>query len=361
MPIRPRSGRDLQAAPEVVVVELLRRGRLERVHLAALRIDAGHHVLDRAVLAGGVHRLEDQQDRPAVLGVQALLQLREHLGPLGERLLGLRLVLGGQLARVVGVDVLQAELLAVGEAIGRGKRPAPLDPLRQAALCELHRSSSRAGRLARRPPGVARAQITPTQNCAALSVFPERARCCRCLHGRTGVWSNRWRAGGESRRHGSEPLRQSARDPRAAGDRAQRPELADRGAAAHADEQPRCRGRREPAGAGGLRRHRPRGARLALLRRAGRDPAAPRRRRDAAGPVRQAGRRVQDPCRRAARADRQLQPGGALGDLGRVPRARSPGPDDVRPDDRGLVDLHRQPGDHPGHLRDLRRGRAPAL
>ena len=64
----------------------------------------------------------------------------------------------------------------------------------------------------------------------------------------------------------------------------------------------------------------------------------------------------QDPPRRAARADRQLQPGRALGDLGQVPRARSHRPDDVRPDDRGLLDLHRQPGDHPGHLRDLRRG-----
>ena len=161
--------------------------------------------------------------------------------------------------------------------------------------------------------------------------------------------------------HGPEPLRQSARDPRAAGDAAQRAELADRGAAADADEQPRSRGRREPAGAGGLRRHRPRGARLALLRRAGRDAEDARRRRDAARPVRQAGRRVPDPCRCAAGADRQLQPGRALGDLGQVPRARPHRPDDVRPDDRGLLDLHRQPGDHPGHLRDLRRGRAPAL
>ena len=37
------------------------------------------------------------------------------------------------------------------------------------------------------------------------------------------------------------------------------------------------------------------------------------------------------------------------------------GPDDVRPDDRGLVDLHRHPGHPAGHLRDLRRGRRPAL
>ena len=32
------------------------------------------------------------------------------------------------------------------------------------------------------------------------------------------------------------------------------------------------------------------------------------------------------------------------------------GPDDVRADDRWLVDLHRQPGHRAGHLRDVRRG-----
>ena len=31
--------------------------------------------------------------------------------------------------------------------------------------------------------------------------------------------------------------------------------------------------------------------------------------------------------------------------------------DDVRPDDGRVVDLHRQPGDRAGHLRDVRRGR----
>ena len=88
---------------------------------------------------------------------------------------------------------------------------------------------------------------------------------------------------------------------------------------------------------------------------------AARRRRDAAGAVGQAGRRVPDARRRAARADRQFQPRAALGDLGALQRARSQGPDDVRPDDRGLVDLHRQPGHRAGHLRDLRRGGPPAL
>ncbi len=50
---------------------------------------------------------------------------------------------------------------------------------------------------------------------------------------------------------------------------------------------------------------------------------------------------------------------GALGHLGRLPGARAGRPDDVRPDDRRLVDLHRHPGHPPGHLRDVRRA-APA-
>ena len=47
----------------------------------------------------------------------------------------------------------------------------------------------------------------------------------------------------------------------------------------------------------------------------------------------------------------------AVGDLGEVPRARRRRADDVRPDDRRLLDLHREPGDPPGHLRDVRGGR----
>ena len=161
-------------------------------------------------------------------------------------------------------------------------------------------------------------------------------------------------------RHDHAP-RQHPHRPRAARHRTLGQELADRGAAAHADEQPRSRGRREAGRARGLWRHRPRRARLGELRPHRRRPARSRGRRDAAGAVGQAGRRLPHPRRRAARADRQLQPGAALGDLGAFQRARPQGPDDVRPDDGGLVDLHRQPGHRAGHLRDLRRDGAPAL
>ena len=73
--------------------------------------------------------------------------------------------------------------------------------------------------------------------------------------------------------------------------------------------------------------------------------------------------RLPHPCRRAAGADRQLQPGAALGDnWDHFQRARPQGrTDDVRPDDGRLLDLHRQPGHRPGHLRDLRRDGPPAL
>ena len=64
---------------------------------------------------------------------------------------------------------------------------------------------------------------------------------------------------------------------------------------------------------------------------------------------------------RAARAHREQQPRRPLGDLGAFPRARAAGPDDVRPDDRRLVDLHRLAGHRAGHVRDVRRGRATAL
>ena len=38
--------------------------------------------------------------------------------------------------------------------------------------------------------------------------------------------------------------------------------------------------------------------------------------RNAAGPIRQTRRRLPDPCRRAARADRQFEPGSGVGQLG---------------------------------------------
>ena len=99
-------------SPEEVVVELLGRGLLEAEDLAALGVDPRHDVLDRAVLAGGVHRLEDHQDRPGIGGVEPVLGLGQLGDVLRERLLGdpLAFLLGEPgIAGPVGIVILEAD------------------------------------------------------------------------------------------------------------------------------------------------------------------------------------------------------------------------------------------------------------
>ena len=83
-------------APEKIVLQFRRAGMLEAEHLAALRIDPGHHVLDGAVFSGRIHRLKNQQDGIAVGRIEKLLlraQLRNVLSQKSLVLL-LRLVNG---------------------------------------------------------------------------------------------------------------------------------------------------------------------------------------------------------------------------------------------------------------------------
>src|SRR5207249_2538104 len=61
----PALGEQARAAPQEIVLQLLGARVLEAVDLAALRVHPGHHVLDHAVLARGVHGLEDDQQRVA--------------------------------------------------------------------------------------------------------------------------------------------------------------------------------------------------------------------------------------------------------------------------------------------------------
>jgi len=133
------------------------------------------------------------------------------------------------------------------------------------------------------------------------------------------------------------------------------------GGAPHADEQSRSRGGRAAARPRGLRRHGEGGARLAVVRRHLPHARSARRRRDAVGAVREAGRRVPDAPRGAAGADRQREPGRALGQVGGVSRPGAARSHHVRPDDGRVVDLHRDAGDPAGHLRDVRRRRPAPL
>ena len=69
------------------MIELLRRGRLERDDLHALRVDTRHDVLDHRVLARRVHRLEDDEQRVPVARPQQLLRFGELRAPTRDRVL----------------------------------------------------------------------------------------------------------------------------------------------------------------------------------------------------------------------------------------------------------------------------------
>src|SRR6516164_5709546 len=101
----------LGVAPEKVVIEVLRRGLLERENLAALRIYSRHNVLDGAVLSGRVHRLEHEQQRPAILGIEHVLLLCEPLGAALQEVGRLALV-QPQATCVTWIEVVQLEALA---------------------------------------------------------------------------------------------------------------------------------------------------------------------------------------------------------------------------------------------------------
>ena len=106
------------AAPHEIVIEFVRGRLLERMDLAALRIDAFEDALDGAVLARRIHALEDHQQRPAVLRVEPLLKIVEPL-PVGfENLFGLVLV---ETALLVGLVRLEMELARSVEAERRDK------------------------------------------------------------------------------------------------------------------------------------------------------------------------------------------------------------------------------------------------
>ena len=67
-------GQPARRAPEKIVFQLFGARLLETGDLAALWVDPGHHVTNGAVLAAGVHPLEDQQQRITVGCVVKALQ-----------------------------------------------------------------------------------------------------------------------------------------------------------------------------------------------------------------------------------------------------------------------------------------------
>ena len=156
--------------------------------------------------------------------------------------------------------------------------------------------------------------------------------------------------------HGGSPT-----GPRAARFGDDLPVVGGRGRAADAAQQPGPRGRRETGRPRRLRRVGAGRPQLGGLRQDRRVAARDGAGRHPARAVGQAGGGGAHPRDGPARADRELAAGAQVGDAGALPRARGRRPDDVRPDDGGVLDLHRHPGDPAGHLRHVHRGRQPAL
>ena len=75
-------------------------------------------MLDRAVLACRVHRLEDEQHAPAVLRVELLLFLREPLDAALEQRARLALLLGLEAMSVARIMVPEPELPPLRDPVG---------------------------------------------------------------------------------------------------------------------------------------------------------------------------------------------------------------------------------------------------
>ena len=69
------------------MLQFRRAGMAVAEHLATLRVDPGHHVLDGPVFSSRIHRLENQQDGVGVGCVEKLLQRAEVRDVLVQKLL----------------------------------------------------------------------------------------------------------------------------------------------------------------------------------------------------------------------------------------------------------------------------------
>src|SRR5262249_39736947 len=109
----PALWQTLGVAPHEIMIEVFTRWLLERKDLTALWIYARHHMFDRPVLAGCIHRLKDEQQRPAVLRVKHFLLLSEPNGAALKQF-GRFSFFQLQSAGVAGIEVFQPKILAFG-------------------------------------------------------------------------------------------------------------------------------------------------------------------------------------------------------------------------------------------------------
>ena len=137
MPIRPRSGSDFAVRHRKSWSSSSADGALNEKTWQPCGLTPGHDVLDRAVLAGRVHGLEDEQHAPLVLGVELLLRRREALDALLQVLR--RLFLRLHAPAVVRLDLREAEALPLRDPEGLQELVEPLAALLGGPLLLGHR------------------------------------------------------------------------------------------------------------------------------------------------------------------------------------------------------------------------------
>ena len=103
------TGQHAHRSPEKVMHPLDVGRRFEAADEDALRVDARHDVLDRAVFAGGVEGLEDDDDRVFAAGPQQVLRGGQAGDVFQQRHLGLVFVLEARRER--GIEILETYLL----------------------------------------------------------------------------------------------------------------------------------------------------------------------------------------------------------------------------------------------------------
>jgi hypothetical protein len=161
------------------VVELLGGRPLEGDDVAALWVDAGHDVLDRAVLARRVERLEHDEQRVGVGRVEQLLGRGELLFELLEILLG-EVLRAGRVLRIQPAGLRHLVLRCSEVRRFAGGDHEIVDDLRCAAspAClrdDLPGSSNRAGPVDRWP--VDGRPLTSSMSPRAARRVAHRARC----------------------------------------------------------------------------------------------------------------------------------------------------------------------------------------
>src|ERR1700682_1272724 len=114
-------GQAARGSPKKIVLKLLLGWRLERINLAALGIHPRHHMLDGSIFSGRIHGLEDQQHRPAILGIELVLQLCQAKIALSQRLFCM--LFGVPMSRLCWIEVFQSKIFPAGDAVGLRELP----------------------------------------------------------------------------------------------------------------------------------------------------------------------------------------------------------------------------------------------